>query len=292
MECDVIKDLMPLYKEGLLSDNSKKIIEEHIRTCKDCADYYQKSDFELDNKTIKQNEPLVFLNNTLKKDRKSLILMIGSFIASILLIVFAYMSKPIPIDYSNDLISISTNEDKINLKFDGKITRLNRHISNYEGKEIWYINGYTTKMDKKGDGKYIGIEIPKNKVDIIAYSNNGNDPDEIIYDPSKTMENGGTETLPRLVLAMYAILALAILLVTLGLSFTILKKKSIFKKIRYISIPFSYLLATFAIKGGDLTSNYLTRDLIYIAMTSLAIYLFIYSISLYFERKENIKINI
>ena len=29
-DCDIIKDLMPLYIDDLLSDNSKKFVEDHI----------------------------------------------------------------------------------------------------------------------------------------------------------------------------------------------------------------------------------------------------------------------
>lgn len=36
MNCNVIKDLLPLYSEGLCSDETKAIIEEHLSECEDC----------------------------------------------------------------------------------------------------------------------------------------------------------------------------------------------------------------------------------------------------------------
>ncbi len=36
MKCDIIKDLIPLYSEGLCGEESKKEVEEHIRTCSAC----------------------------------------------------------------------------------------------------------------------------------------------------------------------------------------------------------------------------------------------------------------
>ena len=34
--CDVIQDLMPSYIDGILSEDSKVLVEEHIGTCQEC----------------------------------------------------------------------------------------------------------------------------------------------------------------------------------------------------------------------------------------------------------------
>ena len=36
MNCDIVKDLIPLYIDGCCSEESSKIVEEHIRDCGDC----------------------------------------------------------------------------------------------------------------------------------------------------------------------------------------------------------------------------------------------------------------
>ena len=36
MNCDIVKDLIPLYIDGCCSEESSKIVEEHIRDCVDC----------------------------------------------------------------------------------------------------------------------------------------------------------------------------------------------------------------------------------------------------------------
>ncbi|MBQ1463919.1 MAG: zf-HC2 domain-containing protein [Ruminococcus sp.] len=41
MNCDMIKDLIPLCSEGLCSDESRKAIEEHIKTCESCRLLYE-----------------------------------------------------------------------------------------------------------------------------------------------------------------------------------------------------------------------------------------------------------
>ena len=39
--CDVIQDLMPSYIDGILSEDSKVLVEEHIGTCQECRKMYE-----------------------------------------------------------------------------------------------------------------------------------------------------------------------------------------------------------------------------------------------------------
>jgi hypothetical protein len=39
--CDVIKDLLPLYVDEVLSKDSNALVEEHLATCSDCTKYYE-----------------------------------------------------------------------------------------------------------------------------------------------------------------------------------------------------------------------------------------------------------
>ena len=34
--CNVIVDLLPLYKENICSGETKKLVEEHLRSCEEC----------------------------------------------------------------------------------------------------------------------------------------------------------------------------------------------------------------------------------------------------------------
>ena len=39
--CSVIKDLIPLYVDDVLSEDSRKLVEEHLAGCSDCKDAYE-----------------------------------------------------------------------------------------------------------------------------------------------------------------------------------------------------------------------------------------------------------
>ena len=42
ISCDVIKDLLPLYIDDILSNDSKNLVDEHIEECESCNDELRK----------------------------------------------------------------------------------------------------------------------------------------------------------------------------------------------------------------------------------------------------------
>lgn len=40
VSCEIIKDLLPLYLDGVLSEESNKLVDEHLQLCIECKEYY------------------------------------------------------------------------------------------------------------------------------------------------------------------------------------------------------------------------------------------------------------
>lgn len=59
-ECEIIRDLLPLYADEVVSDASREIIEEHLTDCAECRDYLNK---------LKESE----LESDLKRERSAVI---------------------------------------------------------------------------------------------------------------------------------------------------------------------------------------------------------------------------
>ena len=77
ISCDVIRDLLPLYVEDMLSNDSKNIVDEHIEQCESCRDELKKlSADETYINTVNNNEN--------KKMTKKIINPIDIFIVQIL----------------------------------------------------------------------------------------------------------------------------------------------------------------------------------------------------------------
>ncbi|WP_028510494.1 zf-HC2 domain-containing protein [Ruminococcus sp. NK3A76] len=39
--CDIIRDLLPLYQDDICSESSRSAVEEHLKECKECSDYLE-----------------------------------------------------------------------------------------------------------------------------------------------------------------------------------------------------------------------------------------------------------
>ena len=48
LACEIVKDMLPLYVDGMVSDVSKKSIEEHLEHCAACNEIYHNMTFDLE----------------------------------------------------------------------------------------------------------------------------------------------------------------------------------------------------------------------------------------------------
>ncbi len=62
-ECNIIKDLIPLYAEGLASKDSASFVEEHIRTCDSC-----RAELEKIRKPEVKQVPIIDEEEEIRKD--------------------------------------------------------------------------------------------------------------------------------------------------------------------------------------------------------------------------------
>lgn len=82
ISCDLVKDLLPLYHDGVCSGNSKQIVEEHLSECTMCKSLLAKiNDTTVDNQLKRERDDVVRHHSQTIK-RKSLIA--GISIASVM----------------------------------------------------------------------------------------------------------------------------------------------------------------------------------------------------------------
>lgn len=82
VKCQVIEDLLPLYIDGVCSEESRMLVEEHLRECSLCSAKLkaQKSEIIIDDNVIKEN---LKLKEPFKKIKRSVMLRITAVIAAI-----------------------------------------------------------------------------------------------------------------------------------------------------------------------------------------------------------------
>ncbi len=52
MKCHLILDLLPLYEEGLCSEETKKIVQHHLEDCETCGNFYKDMTIYIQSETI------------------------------------------------------------------------------------------------------------------------------------------------------------------------------------------------------------------------------------------------
>ena len=86
MKCEIIRDLIPLYIDGLTSKESNQEIEKHLKNCEECQKYYQEMTGDIDNFSVITNEEIEDVNlikKIKKKNRKKALgIFVGAFILS------------------------------------------------------------------------------------------------------------------------------------------------------------------------------------------------------------------
>ena len=99
MSCDIVKDLLPLYLDGVCSNDSKAAVEEHLALCENCKAELQAMQSSLPIKIAERNlSEAEAVINLSKKWRKGMMksLLKGIFIAllavaAITLIAYVFM---------------------------------------------------------------------------------------------------------------------------------------------------------------------------------------------------------
>ena len=85
--CNVIHDLLPLYAENLVSDESRQLIEEHLAICEDCRTMLRRMQTDVTTATPPDNEEFqtVLRFHKKKNNRKTLFLTLSAIVLGLAL---------------------------------------------------------------------------------------------------------------------------------------------------------------------------------------------------------------
>lgn len=126
ISCDIIKDVLPLYLDGVVSDATKEMVEEHLRSCEFCRKETEllKQDIVLPSaKNIQLSEAKVLKKLKSKFRKKNTIIFVSSVIIAILLVIsmhsYAISSKTY-IPYDDEFISIAEADGKLYATYRGE----------------------------------------------------------------------------------------------------------------------------------------------------------------------------
>ena len=278
-KCNIIKDLLSLYKENLLSDESKKFVEDHLKSCSECENLL-KDQIEIESKNTK---PLDFVEKRIKKESRYFTLAVVALLGSIFIFIISYLNAPRHLEYEKGLYKVYRSDDIYTVEFSDKVSG----IDYTDTEDAIYLDGYSTKYDEifNKDRPRKSLTFHKDNLKMVLYQNHEKMPNMII---------GSGEVrqtlLPRLFLGFYARLSIIGFLGMALIMFSLEKfrKKSISLPIKTLLIgaPLSLFLGIISIKGFNTATYYPVTDFKYILLLSLGIYLFLIFISIFREQKR------
>ena len=276
--CEIIKDLLPLYKENLLSEESKTFVEDHLKTCPECENLL-KEEIKIESKNTK---PLDFVEKRIKKETRYFTLAIIALLGSILIFIISYLNTPRHIEYEKGLYKVYRSDEIYTVEFNDRVSG----IDYTDTEDAIYLDAYSTKYDEIFNKRRLrkSLTFHKDNFKTVLYQNHESMPKMVI---------GSGEVhqtlLPRLLLGFYARFSLIGFLGLGVLIFLIEKsrKKAISLPIKTLLIgaPLSLFLAIIAIKGLNTPTYYPMTDFKYIAFLALGIYLFLIFLSIARESK-------
>ena len=176
VDCNVIKDLLPLYNDNVASEGTKVLVEEHLAQCENCKQYLE--NIKDDEKDLSIDETKVIKDFEGKIKRKKIIAIVTSIILTLLFIItfFNILDKDNLFikGYTNGLITVEEKEGEliatINAeKYDYSFCEVILE-QNTDGTIDVYLTLFQSLMDRispKKEAKTVGI-LPKCFANYIA----------------------------------------------------------------------------------------------------------------------------
>lgn len=304
LPCAVTRDLLPLYAEKMVEPETRNLVEQHLTDCPACREKLSALNTDT-GAPVETAKPLQSLKKQLRKRRwyAAAIAALCVFVA-----VFTYFfheneMKLVP--WEEGLMEVRGIEarpvedvrkgddlpDQNEATVDVLVIRADSRINGYEEAVFVDEDGISTVILRAWSVNYRGSGTNREYSEQVYYPV----PDRLIYDDGDQNHllwgepmNGGVEVLPRLALGFYLWAAL-LLAVVLGLLWRFLRGREYSWIPRQLFFaPVSYVTAHFLIKGGHSASFFLWRDLIGIALITLALYaLFSLAWQVWLEKKTS-----
>lgn len=277
-KCNLIKDILPLYVENMVSTDTREFVSEHLEHCEECHAEFEHmrkpADFIPDVDIV----PLKRIKKDLFIKRLQTIFFTAILACAIVTVAFGILTSPKFFPYSDNLLNvIDGSNGSIIITFDNKVTGYSciEEFDNETETEVYRINAWTTTWDlyssNRGKQNMVIPSDRETKIQIFYVQNDGSE-DVLIYGLNENTEENSV-TLPRLILMPYFLLAFLALFILAILRLLLRNKQTIIVWIdRTILFPISYMAAQLCTKGINFTTYSSQRDFCIIILIAMLFY--------------------
>ena len=275
-KCNLIRDILPLYVEDMVSTDTREFVSEHLEHCEACRAAFEHMQKPADIIPYADIVPLKRIKKELFIKRLQTVFLTAILACAIVTVLFGILTSPTFFPYSDDLFHVNSGTDgSITIAFDNKVTGYSCRKEFNDETEIYQINAWTTTWDiySSNRGKQ-NMVIPSDRETNIQifYAQNDGSEDVLIYGTNDTAYQD-TVTLPRQIFLPYFMLAFLVLVILAVLRFLLKNKQATIVWIdRAILFPISYMAAHLCTKGINFISYSSQRDFCVIILAAMLFY--------------------
>ena len=301
-ECSIVCDLLPLYAEDMVSEDTAEFVKEHLGNCPTC-----RAELEKLRKPVQpvaaqhvpdiDAEPLKRLKKALLMEKVQAILCTAAVLLALMLSGLSFLTAPEYFAYSQELVTVTEGANgEATISFSSEITnyKLQRIAGPADKQTVYHLEVWTCAWDRmfsKPGAQDVTVK-PENGHELLIYftqfiNQSSSNSAVCIYGEIEP-DSGGWMALPGLSMGYWLAINI-VLLVILGVIWLNLRKKEKPRRLveRLILIPIAYMLGHLCVLGFHTLSYSEWRD----AQMILAIGILFYcamllALSIFYSRKE------
>ena len=301
-ECSIVCDLLPLYAEDMVSEDTAEFVKEHLGNCPTC-----RAELEKLRKPVQpvaaqhvpdiDAEPLKRLKKALLMEKVQAILCTAAVLLALMLSGLSFLTAPEYFAYSQELVTVTEGANgEATISFSSEITdyKLQRIADPADKQTVYHLEVWTcawVRMFSTPGAQDVTVK-PENGHELLIYftqfiNQSSSNSAVCIYGEIEP-DSGGWMALPGLSMGYWLAINI-VLLVILGVIWLNLRKKEKPRRLveRLILIPIAYMLGHLCVLGFHTLSYSEWRD----AQMILAIGILFYcamllALSIFYSRKE------
>lgn len=279
-ECSIVQDILPLYVEEMVSDDTVSFVREHL---KDCPRYRAELEklqkpVEVQLKPDINAAPLKRLKKALLMKKLQTILCTVAILLALMLAVISLLTAPEYFEYTPDLVTVTeTGVGEVTISFNSKVTNYKlQHIEDPdECNTVYQLEAWTSPWDRmfKKNGAWAVTVSPENDKPLLIYFTQIADGSSVNLYGEAASDNSGWVALPGLTLGYWLLGNIMLFIIVAVIWFCVRKKERIRRRAEYLMlIPVAYGLGHLCVLGFRTVSYSEWRDFQLILAIGILLY--------------------
>lgn len=151
--CDVIKDLLPLYAEDMVSEDSKNLVEEHICECKDCSMILNRMVRPVEVIADGDDKALKEVKRQINRRRSATAWFAVWLTAALVCCIWSFLCSPLYLSYEEAIVSVEITDyenqgNYVILEFNDRVDDLAKYVyADEESNQVEIIMAKSTRLN-------------------------------------------------------------------------------------------------------------------------------------------------